>query len=149
MRKKQKVIDVNSAGGVIYRLKNNVPEFCVIVHSQGKIKSLPKGEIGENETPEEAAVREVYEETGLTGKIVEKIGTIDYWFYSKESNAKVHKYVHYFLMEYLEGDIRDHDWEVEDVIWVPVDRAEEVLTFKNEREIVSFASEKIRLRAFG
>lgn len=130
-------------------MNNSIPEFAVIVHSQGKVRSLPKGEIGENETPERAAVREVREETGLTGKIVEKIDTIDYWFYSKESNAKVHKYVHYFLMEYLEGDTKDHDWEVEDVIWVPVDRSDEVLTFKNEREVVSYASEKIKLRTSG
>lgn len=146
MKKGQKVIEAHSAGGVIYRWNNSVPEIAVIIHSQGKIKSLPKGEIGENETPEETAIREVREETGLTGKIIEKIDNINYWFYSKEDNAKVHKYVHYFLMEFVEGDINDHDWEVEEVVWVPIDRAGEVLSFKNEREVVSAASEKIRLR---
>lgn len=132
-----------SAGGVIFRIGAKEPEIALIVHSKGRVKSLPKGEINPGETLEEAAIREVKEETGLTGKIIGSLGSIQYWFYSYPEKKKVHKRVYYFLMEYLSGDIKDHDWEVEEVIFVPISKVNKIATYENERKVLATATKII------
>ena len=76
------------------------------------------------------------EETGLDGVIEAELGTIEYWFYSREEEVRVHKIVHFFLMRYTGGDTADHDHEVAEARWLPVERALDVMTYPNEREIV-------------
>ncbi len=127
---------MKSAGGVVFRKRDNSIEVALIYLKKGNVFSLPKGTIDDNETPEETAMREVKEETGINGKIIEKIGEASYWFYLTEENAKCKKTVHYFLMEYESGDINMHNWEVDEVYWMPIDEAIKKITFKSDREIL-------------
>lgn len=132
-----------SAGGVIFRRNKELIEIAMVSTKNGAVWCLPKGLIDRGEKPEETAVREVKEETGLNGKIIEKLGEITYWYYLKEENVKCKKTVHFFLMEFMCGDISEHDWEVDTVSWFPLDEAIKKATYKGEREILKKAKTKI------
>ena len=95
--------------------------------------------IRDREDLEQTAVREVREETGLDAKILRKLGEITYEFYSKADRSRVHKTVHLFLLECLGGDMADHDDEVEEVRWFPLSDAVQMLTHKNERDVLEKA----------
>lgn len=124
-----------SAGGVIVRHDGEL-ELCLI-NPQGRgAWALPKGWVEPGETDEEAALREIREETGLSGEIRQKLGTIDYWFYSREDKMRVHKTVHFFLVGCTGGSTDDHDHEVSEARWLPVERALDLMTYPNEREMV-------------
>lgn len=125
-----------SSGGVVYRVSGNSPEVVLISPASGKAWCLPKGLIDRGEDEPTAALREVREETGLTGEIAEKIGRISYWFSLKHKELKIHKTVHFFLMKYIKGSTDDHDHEVDEVRWFPIDEAIEALTYKSEKEIM-------------
>ncbi len=99
--------------------------------------ALPKGTPSDGETAEQTALREVSEETGLEVRIVEHVGAIEYFF--TQDGVRIHKTVHYFLMEPTGGNLADHDHEFEDVRWVPLEEAWELLTFPTERQIVEQA----------
>lgn len=105
---------------------------------------LPKGTPNAGETLEETALREVSEETGLTVRILEKIGVVEYWF--ARSGVRYHKWVHYYLMEATGGDPANHDLEYDRVEWRPIENAMKTLTFKNEIEMVARARELIEAR---
>jgi len=102
--------------------------------------ALPKGWVEKGEDLEQAAVREVREETGLHARILRKLGEITYEFYSKADRGPVSKTVHLFLLEYLDGETDDHDDEVEEARWFPIADAVRTLTYKNEREILEKAA---------
>ncbi len=93
-----------------------------------------------DETHEETARREVREETGLEGAVKEKLGEIQYRFYSPEKQERVQKTVHFFLMEYLRGSVKDHDHEVQEAAWFPIPRALELLVYESERDLVQKAA---------
>ncbi|MEJ5186512.1 MAG: NUDIX domain-containing protein, partial [Candidatus Geothermincolales bacterium] len=95
------------------------------------------------EDPMEAALREVEEETGMRGEVVDSLGYVKYYYYSKEEDTRYFKLVHFYLMRWTGGRDEDHDWEVEGVEWVPLERAAEVLSYRTEREIVKKAAEKL------
>lgn len=99
--------------------------------------SLPKGHIEAGETPEETAVREVAEETGIIARVVEPIGAIDYWFVA--DNRRVHKTVHHFLLDTVGGALSDEDVEVTEVAWMPLGELDEVLAYADERRLVRHA----------
>jgi ADP-ribose pyrophosphatase YjhB (NUDIX family) len=101
--------------------------------------SLPKGHIESGETAEEAAVREVEEETGIIGRVVAPLGTIDFWFVAED--RRVHKTVHHFLMRALGGELSDSDIEVSEVAWVPLDELESRLAYADERRLIRRATE--------
>jgi 8-oxo-dGTP pyrophosphatase MutT (NUDIX family) len=82
-------------------------------------------------------VREVTEETGLDVRILSSVGPIEYWF--MQHGTRVHKTVHYFLMEAVGGDIARHDHEFQEVRWVPVEEARTLMSYPTEREIVELA----------
>ena len=130
-----------SSGGVIFRKNNSTIEIALIAVKGGKVWCLPKGIIDKGESPEKTAVREVAEETGLKGKIIEKLGEINYWYYLKEEEARCRKTVHFFLIEYESGDISKHDWEVDKAAWFPINEAMEKASHENEREIIKRARE--------
>ncbi|MDI6689547.1 MAG: NUDIX hydrolase [Actinomycetota bacterium] len=132
-----------SSGGVIFRRVNKEIQVALARRGEGKIWCLPKGLIEKGENPEETAVREVEEETGLRGEIVDKIGQIDYWFYWKPEDTRYHKFVHFYLIEYRSGDVQNHDYEVEEVKWFPIDMAIDLLSYKTEIQIVKKAKEML------
>ncbi|HEY9389017.1 MAG TPA: NUDIX hydrolase [Mycobacteriales bacterium] len=97
--------------------------------------SLPKGHIEPGETAEAAAMREVAEETGITGQIIARLGTIDFWFIA--DGRRVHKTVHHFLLRAEGGRLSDADVEVAAVAWVPLDELRDRLAHNDERELVA------------
>ncbi|MDP0399628.1 NUDIX hydrolase [Tsukamurella strandjordii] len=99
--------------------------------------SLPKGHIEEGETAELTAIREIAEETGLTGSVLAPIGKIDYWF--AVEGRRVHKTVHHFLLSWESGDLSAEDYEVSEVAWVPLTELSSKLTYSDERKLVAAA----------
>lgn len=129
-----------SAGGVAFRANGDAFDIALIRTHEGRWQ-LPKGSIEDGEPPERAAVREVREEAGVDAEIVAPLGTIEYWYratYDPEP-ARVHKFVHVFLLRYLGGSTDDHDGEVTEARWAPIDEALAMLTHKDERAMVARA----------
>ena len=102
--------------------------------------ALPKGWVEVGEDPAQTAVREVREETGLHTRVLRKVDEIFYQFYSRADHDRVSKTVHLFLLECLGGDTADHDTEVEEARWFPIEVAGQKLTYKNEREALGKAA---------
>jgi 8-oxo-dGTP pyrophosphatase MutT (NUDIX family) len=140
-KKKLATVDQVSAGGVAFRRSGGRVEVVICNIMPERRWQLPKGLIDEGETVETAAVREVREEAGVDAEIVATLDKIEYWFIAHHTGerARYHKRVHFFLMNYLSGDVADHDHEVAEARWVPIDEAVEMLSFKSEREIVEAA----------
>lgn len=132
-----------SAGGLCVRVEDGTPYVAVIVRrSKGGYFEwcLPKGHLEHRETPAEAALREVREETGIQGKIICHVDTVDYWFSCRES--RIHKKVHHYLMEYVSGSLtveNDPDSEAEEAQWIDLRRVDSMLAYPNERKVVRTA----------
>ena len=140
-----------SAGGVVYRRTGAGTEVALIsVGEQGRWQ-LPKGLVGRGETPLEAALREVAEETGLTCEVKAELERVEYWYFSKGGARRVrfHKFVHFYLMRYVSGDVAGHDDEVNEARWVAVEDAEGMLAFKGERKVLAEAREMLASGAAG
>ena len=99
-----------------------------------RVLGLPKGHPDGDETPAEAAEREVREETGLAVELIEQLGEVRYHY--ERRGRRVAKRVAFFLFEYRAGDLADHDHEIEDARWMPLEEAAEALTYAGEREMV-------------
>lgn len=97
--------------------------------------SLPKGHIEEGETPEEAAIREVQEETGITSAITRSLGVIDFWFMA--SGKRIHKTVHHFLFEEIGGVLTPQESEVDEVAWFPLEEIVERLAYPDEKKLIA------------
>jgi len=121
-----------SAGGVVVRDDEGRP-FVAVVRVRGEILALPKGHPFGDESPPEAAQREVREETGLDAEVVEQLGDVRYSYV--RGGQRVQKVVTFFLFRYLSGDVEDHDHEVEEALWIPLAEAPERLSYKGEREM--------------
>jgi len=101
--------------------------------------SLPKGHIEAGETPEVAAVREIREETGISGAIIAPLGVIDFWFMAV--NRRVHKTVHHFLLRAEGGELSSDDAEVDSVEWVPLEEMPTRLAYADERRLMGRVQE--------
>lgn len=125
-----------SAGGIVF---NDEGKVLLTKHSQNHHWGFPKGWIEEGQSIEEAAIREVSEEGGVEAKIIDKVGYAKYT-YTREGE-KVFKVVTYFLMEYISGDPKDHDWEMEDAGWFTIEEALKTLSFSRDKELLKKAME--------
>ena len=134
-----------SAGGVAFRVSRGTTEIAIIRSARESRWQLPKGIIDPGETEEQAAIREVLEEAGIGCELLEKIGSVDYWYVDRWGSepVRVHKYVHFHLMKYVSGDIADHDHEVDEVRWVLLEEAIGLLAFPAEKQIVQKARQMI------
>jgi 8-oxo-dGTP pyrophosphatase MutT (NUDIX family) len=134
-----------SAGGVVVR-----DGACVVVvparraAGGGRVLTLPKGHLAPGESAPEAALREVREEAGVEGKLVEKLGDVRYWY--QRGGRRIAKVVAFFLLEYVAGEPADHDDEIEEASWMALDEAAERLTYPGEREMVAAALLRIQSR---
>ncbi len=132
-------IEQHSAGGAAFRQTDGKIEVAIILTVPDRRWQLPKGIIDPGETKEQAALREVNEEAGIVAEMLEPIDTIDYWFSFEIDGVsrRIHKFVDFYLMKYLGGDVADHDHEVEEARFVGVERALAMLEFEQERDVVS------------
>lgn len=135
-------MDETSAGGLVLDLEGDIPRGALIgrVDRRGRLLwSLPKGHVEPGETAEEAAIREIEEETGIRGEILASLGTIDFWFIA--DGRRVHKTVHHFLLRAVGGELSDADIEVAEVAWVPLPQITEQLAYPDERGLVDAAGQ--------
>jgi len=131
----------HSAGGVVIRRRGDAVDVALAARRTRKgdlAWGLPKGLVEEGESPEEAAVREVREETGLEAKPIEPLGDISYWYVWE--GERIRKKVTFFLMEATGGDVAHHDHEMEDVRWFPLDQARRKASYPSERETLNRAA---------
>jgi 8-oxo-dGTP pyrophosphatase MutT (NUDIX family) len=136
-----------SAGGVVLKTIRGRPMVAAI-RPQGKpegVWALPKGNLDPGEKPEETAVREVFEETGVHGRLVEKLGDVKYT-YTRRGGERIFKIVSFYLLRAGRGRIGDIEErmriEVAEARWLPLDEAPRLLAYGGEREMVQKARDR-------
>ncbi len=124
-----------SAGGVVID-GDRVVVIVPVKRSAGgrRVLGLPKGHLDDDETAEQAATREVTEETGVTAELIGELGEVDYRY--ERAGRSIAKRVRFYLFQYRSGDVADHDHEIEEARWVPLTEAARTLTYDGEREMV-------------
>jgi 8-oxo-dGTP pyrophosphatase MutT (NUDIX family) len=137
-----RAVTATSAGGIVIR--HDSGRAWIVVGSRRRERdgwtwTLPKGTPKPGETREETALREVAEETGLQVRITAPFESIEYRFV--QGGQRIHKTVHYYLMDAVGGDLAGHDHEFEQVRWITFDEASSMLTFETERALVARAAE--------
>jgi 8-oxo-dGTP pyrophosphatase MutT (NUDIX family) len=123
-----------SSGGIVYRRRRAAVEV-VLIRVSGRW-CLPKGQVEEGERLEETALREVREETGIEGEIVQKLGDITYYYTDRTKDGetiRIFKRVYFYLIRCLKGDVSQHDDEVEEACWIPMEEALKKLSYPTER----------------
>lgn len=128
-----------SSGGILIRQGDSDPEVLLVVPRGRRRYTLPKGTVEPGEGLEDAALREVLEETGVTAHILAPLDPIEYWFFVRNKGmvTRIHKVVAYFLMEPRESlpSPLAQD-EIAELSWVPLPWAFKELSFETEREVV-------------
>jgi ADP-ribose pyrophosphatase YjhB (NUDIX family) len=130
-------VEETSAGGLVVDGAHRDANAALIgrLDRRGRLRwSLPKGHVEAGETAEAAAIREVAEETGIQGRVLAPLGTIDFWFVA--DGRRIHKTVHHFLLLMQGGELSDEDVEVEQVEWVPLTQLADRLAYDDERRLV-------------
>jgi 8-oxo-dGTP pyrophosphatase MutT (NUDIX family) len=137
-----------SAGGVLVKLIRGRPMVAAI-RPQGKPEgtwALPKGNVDPGEAPAETAVREVLEETGVQGRLVEKLGDVKYT-YTRRDGLRVFKVVSFYLLKAGRGRLGEIEEqmrvEVAEARWLPLDEAPRLLAYGGEREMAKKARDRL------
>jgi 8-oxo-dGTP diphosphatase len=131
-----------SAGGVVVDEGRVIVIVPVKRDAQGRrVLGLPKGHPDGDETPEAAATREVAEETGVTAELIEPLGEVEYEY--ERRGRRIAKRVAFFLFAYRGGSVDDHDHEIEEARWMPIDEAVHALSYAGERDMVRRAASRI------
>ncbi len=136
-RRRLRRVEETSAGGLVIDRNGGEARGALIgrLDRRGRLLwSLPKGHVEAGETPEDTAVREVAEETGIRGRVIAPLGTIDFWFVADE--RRIHKTVHHFLLVAEGGELSDEDVEVTEVAWVPLPQVAGRLAYADERRLI-------------
>ncbi len=122
---------------------NGVTHVALIA-TRGRTRwGLPKGAVSEGETSEQAALREVLEETGLTAEIIKPLDTIEYYF--RAGDTLIRKRVDFYLMRYVDGKLTPQLSEVDDVEWVELREAISRASFESERKLLEIALQDVLL----
>jgi ADP-ribose pyrophosphatase YjhB (NUDIX family) len=139
-----KRVDEVSAGGLVVDTTGTMGLLIGrydLKDTSGKrvLWSLPKGHIEEGETPEEAAIREVAEETGINSAITKSLGVIDFWFMA--GGKRIHKTVHHFMFTETGGTLLAQESEVDEVSWFPLSEIVELLAYPDEKKLIARTAE--------
>jgi 8-oxo-dGTP pyrophosphatase MutT (NUDIX family) len=132
-----------SCGGVVVR-----GEECIVIvptrraAGGAQVLALPKGHPEEGETAADAALREVREEAGVEATMREKLGDVRYWY--QRGGRRIAKTVAFFMLDYVSGELDDHDHEVEHARWMPLEEAAASLSYKGERDMAARALSRSR-----
>ena len=127
-----------SAGGIVVRGDEAIVIVPTRRGAQGqKVLALPKGHVDPGETPDQTALREVREETGVEAEMLEKLGDVRYFY--QRGGKRIFKRVTFYLLAYRDGSLDDHDDEVEEARWMPLAEAVEALSYDGEREMAERA----------
>jgi 8-oxo-dGTP pyrophosphatase MutT (NUDIX family) len=136
-RRRLRTVDETSAGGLVvdFDAADEVGLLIAKHDRRGRLVwALPKGHVESGETPEDTAIREVTEETGITGRVIAPLGVIDFWFVA--DGRRIHKTVHHFLLARESGELCTDDREVTDVGWVPIDDLHGRMVYADERKLL-------------
>ncbi|MFN8175019.1 MAG: NUDIX hydrolase [Solirubrobacteraceae bacterium] len=132
-----------SAGGVVVR---GDEVAAIVPHRRAAdgraVLGLPKGHLDGDETAEQAAAREVREETGLEAALLAPLGEVRYWY--QRDGRRIRKSVRFFLFEYRSGSLADHDDEIEEARWLGLAEAAEALSYEGERDMVRRAIARLQ-----
>jgi ADP-ribose pyrophosphatase YjhB (NUDIX family) len=127
-----------SYGGVAIRGQD---VLVITPAGRRRITALPKGGAHRGESGEETAGREVREETGVNVEVREPLGDVSYVY--RRGGRRIHKTVHFYLCQFVSGSTDDHDHEVDEARWIPLEEAREALTYPGERELIERALSKL------
>src|SRR5947209_1700486 len=131
----------HSSGGAVISFREGRPFVAMIATRNRTRWGLPKGAVSKGETSEQAALREVQEETGILADIVTPLDTIEYYF--RAGDTLIHKRVDFYLMQYVGGQLTPQLSEVDDVEWVELAEAIQRASFESEKKLLSAALEQI------
>jgi 8-oxo-dGTP pyrophosphatase MutT (NUDIX family) len=123
-----------SYGGVVVRGDDVI---VIVPRGRRRVLGRPKGGPAAGESPEQTAAREVREETGVTARVRDRLGQVDYSY--RRGGRRIAKTVHFYLCEFRAGDTADHDHEVDDARWMPLREARHRLSYPGEREMIDRA----------
>jgi 8-oxo-dGTP pyrophosphatase MutT (NUDIX family) len=138
---RKKTRNEHSSGGAVISTRNGARHVALIA-TRGRTRwGLPKGAVAQGETSEQAALREVLEETGLQAEIVRPLDTIEYFF--RAGDTLIRKRVDFYLMRYLAGELTPQLSEVDDVEWVELSEAIQRASFESERKLLEAAMQDL------